>query len=62
MPRVRGKTGSIALELRFSQPKLIRYRQVLLPRLNHDVTSVGIRVCKGRYADPDTERDRLQSR
>jgi transposase len=24
-----------------------RHRQVLLPRLNHDVTSDGIRVCKG---------------
>jgi hypothetical protein len=31
-----------ALELSFSQPELIRHRQVLLPRLNHDVTSVGI--------------------
>jgi hypothetical protein len=27
-----------ALKLSLSQPELIRHRQVLLPRLNHDVT------------------------
>src|SRR5215471_16110281 len=42
----RGK-GFNALELSLSQPVLIRHRQVLLPRLNHDVTSDGIQVCKG---------------
>ncbi len=31
-----------ALKLSLSQPVLIRLRQVLLPRLNHDVTSDGI--------------------
>src|SRR5229473_7903036 len=47
MPRVRGKKGFNTLKLSLSQPELIRHRQVLLPRLNHDITSDGIRVCKG---------------
>jgi hypothetical protein len=34
--------GVNALKLSLSQPELIRHRQVLLPRLNHDVTSDGI--------------------
>ncbi len=34
--------GFNALKLSLSQPELIRHRQVLLPRLNHDVTSDGI--------------------
>jgi len=34
-----GKKGFNALKLSLSQPELIRHRQVLLPRLNHDVTS-----------------------
>src|SRR5258708_28550970 len=39
--------GFNALKLSLSQPELIRHRQVLLPRLNHDVTSDRISVCKG---------------
>ena len=42
-----GEKGFNALKLSLSQPELIRHRQALLPRLNHDVTSDGIRVCKG---------------
>jgi hypothetical protein len=42
-----GEKGFNALKLSLSQPELIRHRQVLLPRLNHDVTPDGIRVCKG---------------
>src|SRR5207302_10765680 len=42
-----GEKGFSARKLSLSQPELIRHRQVLLPRLNHDVTSDGIRVCKG---------------
>ena len=42
-----GEKGFNALKLSQSPPELIRYRQVLLPRLNYDVTSDGIRVCKG---------------
>ena len=43
--------------------ELIRRRQVLLPRLNHDVTSDGLEFAKVCYADkPDMERGRLQSR
>ena len=38
----------------------LAYRQVLLPRLNHDVISWNLSL--QRSADPDTERDRLQSR
>jgi hypothetical protein len=34
--------GFNALKLSFGQPELIRQRQVLLPRLNHDATSDGI--------------------
>ena len=34
--------GFNALKLSFSQPELIRHRQVLLPRLNRDATSDGI--------------------
>ena len=39
--------GFDALKLSLSQPELIRHRQVLLPRLNHDVAPDGIKVCKG---------------
>jgi hypothetical protein len=39
--------GFNALKLSLSQPELIKHRQVLLPRLNHDATLDGIRVCQG---------------
>jgi hypothetical protein len=37
-----GERGFNALKLRLSQPEVIRHRLLLLPRLNHDVTSDGI--------------------
>src|SRR5260370_19255715 len=44
--------GFNALKLSLSQPELIRHRQVLLPRLNHDVTSDGILGCQGLRCGP----------
>ncbi len=58
-----GEKGFNALKLSLGQPELIRHRQVLLPHLNYDVTSDGIRVCKGLLCgQTDMERDPLQSR
>jgi hypothetical protein len=58
-----GEKGFNALKLSQSPPELIRYRQVLLPRLNTMSHQMALEFAKVCYANkPDMERGRLQSR
>ena len=56
-----GEKGFNALKLSLSQPELIRHRQVLLPRLNHDVTFWGTRYCHLGKCVRDGDVDQLKS-